>query len=115
MRILICGDRNWTNPTPIYRILNNLDKKDIIIHGACRGADLLAGLIAKELGFIVEEYPAQWGKYGKAAGPLRNREMLNSGANLVIAFHEDIKKSRGTINTIRQAQELNIPVILVTK
>lgn len=58
-----------------------------IISGACRGADRLAVMWAKSVGVPVEEYPANWGRYGKAAGPIRNLQMLKDGKpDLVVAF-----------------------------
>jgi hypothetical protein len=58
-----------------------------IIHGAARGADTLAGLFAKMFGTKVEAYPADWDTHGKAAGPIRNQQMLDEGKpDLVVAF-----------------------------
>ncbi len=86
----------------------------IIIHGAANGADTIAGMAAKELGLEVMEFPAEWSKHGKRAGPIRNQQMLDEGRpNGVIAFHEDISRSKGTKHMIKIAKKNNIPVLIL--
>lgn len=103
MRILCCGDRNWTNADVILdTLLQYIDIPDmVIIHGGARGADFLAGEVAKELGFKVEVYPADWDNHGRAAGPIRNVKMLAAKPDHVIAFHDSIESSKGTGHMIR--------------
>lgn len=115
MKILVCGDRNWTDIEKIFDILSQYPKDTIIIEGEANGADKIASIIAKELGMTVESYPAEWGKYGKAAGPLRNRKMLEIGKpDKVLAFHNNISTSKGTKNMISIAKKANILVELYT-
>ncbi len=58
----------------------------------------------------VEKYPAKWNLYGKGAGHIRNKEMIDKGKpDKVVAFHSDISKSKGTRNMINQAKKLGIP------
>lgn len=122
MRVLICGDRDWNDYWGIRMVINGLvqqtvSKKQtlVVIHGAARGADLIAGEIALSIeGVKVEEYPAQWKKHGKKAGPLRNVQMLQEGKpELVIAFHDDLARSRGTLHmlTIAAKQGLDCYVV----
>lgn len=115
MRILCCGDREWSNIEVVRKRLSSLPKDTVIIHGACRGADYLCGMIAKDLGFSVEEFPADWRRYGRQAGPIRNRTMLDTGPDLVIAFHNNIEKSKGTANCLLQAGTLGIKYEIVTE
>ena len=114
MRVLVCGDRNWTNKSKIREELEALHDVELIIHGAARGADTLAGEVAKELNILVIEYPADWHRYGKAAGPHRNREMLDDNPNLVLAFHSHIRLSKGTADTVREARKRGIPTRIIT-
>lgn len=102
MRVLICGDRNWTDKELIRGVLKELKPKpSIVICGGARGADTLAKEVALELGFRVQEFPANWEQYGKAAGPIRNKQMLQEGQpTLVIAFHDNIKASKGTAHML---------------
>ena len=114
MRILVCGDRNWTDCKSIENRLKLLPKDTIIIHGACRGADKIAGLEAKKLGFEVLEFPAEWEKYGKGAGPIRNQKMLDEGKpDVVIAFHQDIENSKGTKDMVERAEKVGIKVEII--
>lgn len=88
MRILVCGGREFNDYNLLSETLNPyIHDGLVIIHGAARGADTLAGSWAKDNGFETEEYPADWDKYGKRAGYIRNVQMLNEGKpDLVIAF-----------------------------
>jgi hypothetical protein len=74
----------------------------------------LARRIAEELGLEVRKYPAKWHTYGKAAGPIRNREMLKENPELVIAFHDDIKNSKGTKDMVTIAQKAGITVVIIS-
>jgi hypothetical protein len=112
MRVVVCGDRNWTDRNRIFRALSKLPPDTEIIHGACRGADILAGEEAKKLGLVVREFPADW-SLGRAAGPIRNRKMLDEKPILVIAFHSDIKNSKGTADTIREANKRGIKTLVI--
>jgi len=110
MRVLCCGDRNWTNSNLILDVL--LEYKDIpdmvVIHGGASGADFLAGEAAKMLGFKVEVYPADWNKHGRVAGPIRNQKMLDTKPDHVIAFHDNIAISKGTGHMISITKKAEI-------
>lgn len=82
-----------------------------VIHGDARGADLLAAAAAMRLGFGVRAFPANWKLHGRAAGPIRNLQMLDERPDKVIAFHDG--RSRGTQHTIDEARRRGIPVEIV--
>jgi hypothetical protein len=70
----------------------------------------------------VEPHPADWAKYKRAAGPIRNAEMLKSlmtetlnSSPLVVAFHNDIKNSKGTKNMLTIALKAKVSCMLVTE
>jgi len=111
MRVLVCGSRHFQD----YKLLKDiLDARDIttIIHGAARGADSLAGRYGRETGKDVQDFPADWNKYGRSAGPIRNSEMLKRGnPDCVIAFRGP--NSRGTQNMIDQSKKAGIEVVVV--
>jgi len=114
MKILICGDRNWYDENEICcRLLQLNDKEDIIITGGARGADSIANKIATNLKFKTIVKMADWEKYGRSAGPIRNREMLALKPDLVIAFHNNIDQSKGTKDCITAAAKLKIPVEII--
>ena len=81
----------------------------IIVSGGARGADLLGERYAQENGFAIERYPADWDRYGKSAGPRRNREMAKAG-DYVICFWDG--ESRGTKSMIEYAKVFGKPVTI---
>lgn len=84
------------------------------MQGACRGADLQVRKVAVEMGFQVEDYPADW-SVGKWAGPARNQEMVDKLPTLVLAFHDNILQSRGTLDCVRRALRKGLRVFLITR
>ena len=121
MKILVTGDRNWTDRQFIYDVLYKYGENmpDMyptgyirIVHGAARGVDSLAGEIARSLGYTEVAYPAQWNKHGKAAGPIRNQQMLDEEQpDLVIAFHDDLENSKGTKHMVAIAKLAGIKIL----
>lgn len=119
MRVLICGDRNWTDvdriKDRIMELYNDTGMDLVVIAGGCRGADKIAEKIAKDLNLQVLIFPAEWDKFGRAAGPIRNRQMLVEGKpDMVIAFHPDISTSKGTKDMVDQALRSGIPCEIVS-
>lgn len=116
MRLLVCGGRNWSNKSFLYDTLDYAHKNtyvSVVIEGEARGADTLARMWAESRGIPVERYPASWDKYGKAAGAMRNLQMLVEGKpDVVFAFHQNIYASKGTRNMVHQAGVHGIPVII---
>ncbi len=114
MKVLCCGDRYWSNFKVIKDRLRLLPKTTIIIEGEARGADTLSRIAAWELLLDVVKVPAEWDKYGRAAGPIRNKKMIDMKPDLFIAFHNNVTESRGTANTLMLAEEAGIPTELIT-
>jgi hypothetical protein len=113
-KVLVTGDRNWDDRDLIRQALSRFPEDTIVIHGAARGADRIADEVAQELGLEVRAYPAQWERYGKAAGPIRNRQMLDEESpDLVLVFHHDLGQSRGTRDMIQAANEAGYPVLWI--
>lgn len=113
MKILVTGDREWTDKEMIAHVLGLwVSSKDTVIHGAANGADTLAGKAAKALGATVIPFPADWDKFGKAAGPIRNRKMLDEKPDVVLAFHDDLKNSKGTKDCCKEARKRGLVVLV---
>lgn len=113
LRVLVCGDRNWTDKEFIWSRLDKLAdlSNPLIIHGAARGADNLAGEWADDRMVPVESYPANWKRFGRAAGPMRNQRMIDAGKpDLVMAFHDNLEQSKGTKDMVTRARKHNIRV-----
>lgn len=112
---MICGDREWKDAAAIRRELSKLPPaiEVTIIHGGCRGADRLARDVAIGLGMEVIAFPANWPRYHRGAGHIRNQQMLVEGKpDLVLAFHSNIASSKGTADMIARAGRNGVPVRL---
>lgn len=110
MRVLICGSRNWIDERVIEREIRKHRKEiKLIIHGGARGADTLAGMIAHQLRIPVKVFPAQWKRFGRGAGHIRNQQMLDEGKpDQVWAFTEDLRSSRGTKDMVHRATKAQV-------
>lgn len=111
MRIAFTGGRHYVNYELVYNIVASLDHNGnvTILVGDATGLDTMVATAAKQLGFQTEVFVANWQKYDNAAGPIRNKEMLEAGAKLLIAF----QGGRGTTDCVRQARKLGIPILHV--
>jgi hypothetical protein len=117
MKILFCGDRDWSDVATIEETISNLLDKFgtfTVIEGEARGADRLSRRVAEAYGLEVEAYPADWQQFGRAAGPIRNKRMLLEGKpDLVVAFHAAIADSKGTQNMLEIATKRGVPTMLI--
>lgn len=90
MKVLVCGGRDYNDEKTLFTTLNLIHKNHPIkwiIHGAAAGADTLAGKWAQATTAHCWTFPADWNRYGKGAGAIRNRKMLaDSAPDLVVAF-----------------------------
>lgn len=108
MRVLVCGGREYNDRDNVLDVLRlNVPVGATIIEGGARGADTLARQWARAFEVPCETWKADWEKHGKAAGLIRNEEMLRSGIDLVIAF----PGGRGTAHMKRIAREAGVKVI----
>lgn len=107
MKVLICGGRAYDNREYLEDTLDNLEISEII-EGGATGADALAYNYAKSRNIKVTKFVANWKKYGRKAGMLRNKQMLEEGKpDLVIAF----PGNKGTANMIKLAKWSKIPIL----
>lgn len=116
MRILVTGDRNWREARLVYnQVLAHVTadpERYTVIHGDARGADTYAEVCAQLLGVPTEPHPAKW-ELGRGAGVIRNQEMLDSGIDLVLAFHHDLDNSRGTKDMVARAEKHGVEVVRI--
>jgi hypothetical protein len=118
MRIIIAGAVAWTDAEAIRRELSKLPRGTTVIHGDSAGADALAGLVAAQLGFVVEpmaKNKQDYARYRRAAWKSLNERMLASGAELVLAFHPDIEASRGAKHLAALARAAGVEVRIFTE
>lgn len=121
-RVIICGGRHFDNyaclEETMDELLNNfdLDFDNIeIVSGHCSGADQLGEKYAENNNILCSIFPAQWKKYGRAAGPIRNSEMISYASEsdfpIVVAFVSP--NAKGTNDTVKKAEKQNFTKILV--
>lgn len=111
MKVLVCGGRDYNNQIYLKKSLDAFHKNNSItklVSGGAKGADSLAYYWAKDNNIETAVYKADWNKYGKSAGPIRNIEMLDKeNPDIVIAF----PGGRGTEHMIKVSKERKINVI----
>lgn len=124
-RVIVTGSRTWSDAQVIRLALNEVledfPRPWVLVHGGNGmrraggyygdqplGADAISDSIWRTWGRPVEVYWARWDELGRAAGPIRNRRMVNDGADLCLAF--PLGESRGTYSTIALAEAADIPV-----
>jgi hypothetical protein len=100
--VCVSGSREYRNLWKIEQVLRGLPPDTVILHGGARGVDAEADRVARKLGLPVRVYPALWGEHGKAAGPIRNRQMVQD-CDILLAFWDGT--SRGTASAIKAARE----------
>ena len=120
MKILFTGGREWddaeTVDAALCMVLERLGLKSnevIVVEGGARGLDTTAHRIAADLGCKVMTFPAEWSKYGRSAGIIRNRRMLDTAPDLVLGFHSDLKSSKGTKDCVSEARKRKIPTVVI--
>ena len=121
-RIIIAGSRQFNG---YHNMLTELDNLGIhlinsinpieIVSGHASGADTLGERFAKAYHYPLKIFPAEWDKYGRAAGPIRNEQMAKYAAEadrgMLIAF--PIGESKGTRNMIKLAQQYGLEICVI--
>ena len=112
--VLVCGERTFSDRGVIDQTLRDLAAQTVDLHviaGKARGADRLVAECASAQQIPVTEYPADWARYGRAAGSIRNAQMLREGhPREVFAFFLDRSRSRGTTNMVSLALKQGLVV-----
>lgn len=112
MKVLVCGGRYFHNVPYIRKVLDTVHAQrpiTLLIHGAARGVDSLAGAWGKGKGVRVAEFPAEWKRFGaQAAGAIRNGRMMAEGQpDLVVAF----PGGNGTRDMVHRARLAGKPLL----
>lgn len=112
-RVLVCGSRTYSDRAQLYRVLDAAHAAnpiELLIAGGAPGADSLAVDWAGMASVKAQVFNADWERYGNAAGPIRNQQMLDEGKpHLVIAF----PGKKGTANMVKLAEAAGVPVARV--
>ena len=121
-RIIICGGRHFDDYSRLESVMNDVMSKiapwrDVIeiVSGHCEGADQLGELYASNHDLPCKVFPAQWEKYGRSAGPIRNSEMVNYASEaempVVVAFRSP--RTKGTNDTVKKAEKHGFKVFII--
>jgi hypothetical protein len=110
-KVIIAGSRTFNDYTLLEETLNkfNLTITEIV-SGTAKGADSLGERYATENNITIKKFPANWAKYNKSAGYIRNKEMAEYG-DILIAFWDG--KSKGTKHMIDLANNKNLSVNII--
>lgn len=109
MKALVCGGRDYADRMAVWYTLDAFGPPAItsVVSGMARGADTFAAEWARRFLFPLQEFPADWKRDGKAAGPIRNQRMLDEGKpDVVIAF----PGGKGTADMVRRAERAGVKV-----
>lgn len=109
MKIIVTGGRDYSNPDHIFEVLDDL-APDTVVFGDCRtGADSMALEWCRANGAIFIGYPANWTRFDRAAGPIRNGLMVrdNQDATYLVAF----KGGKGTNDCLEKAKRVGIEIM----
>ena len=115
-KLIIAGGRDFSDYDLLSKVVHDLacgeyaDKALSIVSGMARGADTLGYLFAVKHNVVVYQFPADWNKYGKSAGYMRNREMGLFADGLLAAWDQT---SKGTQHMIRYMETLGKPVHII--
>lgn len=135
MRVCVTGDRYWRDAAYVWNVLDQLlneflvrdadgaitglTEEFVLMEGQCPfgGADKHAAewaISRRKIGVQHLPFPADWKRYKRAAGPIRNRQMINEGKpDLVIAFHDALTKSKGTKGMVAEAEKAHVETWLI--
>jgi hypothetical protein len=109
MRVIIAGGRDYVAGSGDWEFLDKFHKHNTVtevVSGGATGADTAGRIWGDSVGIPVRTFLPDWEKHGRAAGPIRNREMARY-ADVVILF----PGGAGTESMRREAQEAGIAIV----
>lgn len=111
MRTIIAGSRSasYKNVVAAINASGFKDEISLIISGTARGADTYGEIYAIKNNIKIEVYPADWNRFGKQAGSIRNLQMAENAEALIAVWDGE---SRGTKNMIETAKNLGLKVFV---
>ena len=113
MRLGIVGCRDFIDYNRLEKevsVIRANYKISTIVSGGASGADALAKRYAKVHNLSYKEFKPDWNKYGRSAGPKRNK-LIVQASDMIVAFWD--YNSKGTASTIRIAKEMKKTIIII--
>lgn len=111
MIVAVIGSRNFQDFSLLEATLSSLPEITQIVSGGAKGADSLAEIFANQRHISVVVIKPDWKQYGKGAGIVRYRKIIEV-ADMVVAFWDG--KSKGTSSSLSMAKAKGIPIITVS-
>lgn len=111
MKVIIAGSRTAVEEEVFTAVKEAGFQIDEVVSGCARGADENGEMYASLFGIPVRKFPAYWNKYGRSAGPIRNKKMAEYADALIAVWDGE---SRGTENMINEASKLGLRVYVHT-
>ena len=111
MKIIVAGGRDFQNYKHLEKVMDYYNKKgqvDEIVCGGANGADYLGSVWANANGIKVEYMDADWKKFGKGAGPIRNKEMADYADSLVAFWDGESRGTKHMITTMEKLGKANV-------
>lgn len=116
MRVLFSGNRKFDDDRVVIAMLDRLVARAggpphvTVVHGGSGSLDWMVDVLARHIGMKVEIHRADWQRHGRAAGPIRNQEMVDLGADLLVAY--PLPEGRGTQDCIERGVKAGIPTLV---
>lgn len=115
MKVAIVGSRDYDDLAEVEDFVKSLPKDTVVISGGARGVDSAAEGHARDCGYTVEVFPADWSKHGNSAGAIRNQEIVNA-CDLLVAFWDgDSAGTRISMDMARRVGKLRTPAEALTQ
>lgn len=118
-RVIVAGSRYFNNKTLMFKkldeVMQTLSAPVEIVSGHCRGADILGEEYARKNNIPLITFPADWNKYGKRAGYIRNKQMAEYAQKdngILVAF--PMGESRGTMMMIAIAKAYHLQCVVIS-
>jgi hypothetical protein len=106
MKIAIVGSRTWTDHLRIMAYIDALPAGTIIISGGAQGVDSIAAGYAEARGLSVVVFLPDWDRFGKSAGMIRNRQIVDAAQEVVAFWDGESRGTKGTIDLALQAKHI---------
>lgn len=112
-RVGIVGSRDFRRSGLVRSFVAGLPPGCVVVSGASGAVDLAAAAAAREFGLGLQEFPADWERFGRAAGPLRNQELVSSGLCCLVVFLSSVSRpSLGSLSALRLARRAGVRVFV---
>lgn len=110
MKVIIAGNRDKYDRNAVEKAIEESEFEITeVVSGRAPGIDQIGEIIAAERGWPMKPFPADWKRYGKGAGPKRNKQMAEYADALIAVVYPG---SKGTLNMIQQANKYGLKVFV---